>query len=249
MVDLTASGKDNLLDPDQFENLVEGDLSYRDKQLLKLRDEVIDLEEMDGNVSLSEFTLDDFRVDLLNYLANNRKALEEAPFGLYAVVPTLDGSQDADLFDRKWHEVVKPGVIFCLRHRNPPQEKRSSNVNPLGRFYLVYIRDDGTVRFTFTQAKNALSMFQKLCSGKDDPYATLCELFDKQTDDGRNMAPYSALLSKTVKSIAQTFQKRVSAGLQLSRDFIIPDKREQAADASDFELVTWLVIKSGAPHG
>ena len=243
MVDLAASGSDNLLDPDQFEDLVKDDLTYREKQLLKLRDEVIDLEEMDGSVSLSEFTLDDFRMDLLNYLASNRKALEDAPFGLYAVVPTLNARKDADLFDKNWHEVVKPGVVYCLRHRNPSPEKRSSNVNPLGRFYLVYIRDDGTVRFSFTQSKNILSMFQKLSAGKSDPYDTLCDLFDKETNGGKDMTHYSALLSKAVKSIAQTFQKKASTGLLLSRNFIIPDKNEQARDASDFELITWLVIK------
>lgn len=245
MVDLAASGADNLLDPDQFEALVAEELTYREKQLIRLRDEVIDLEEMDDNVSLSEFTLDDFRVELMNFLADNRKLLEEAPLGLYAVTPTLDKMKGAELFDKNWHEIVKPGVIFCLRHKNPPQEKRSSNVNPLGRYYLLYIRDDGTVRFTFTQAKNALSMFQKLSVGKSEPYKVLCDLFDQETDGGNNMTKYSDLLSMAIKSIAHTFQKRTAAGLQSGRDFVIPDKKEQAKDSSDFELITWLVIKAG----
>ena len=191
----------------------------------------------------SEFTLDDFRVELMNFLANNRRLLEEAPLGLYAVTPTLDGMKSAELFDKNWHEIVKPGTIFCLRHKNPPQEKRSSNVNPLGRYYLLYIRDDGTVRFTFTQAKNALSMFQKLCVGKATPYQALCDLFDQDTESGAKMGKYSDLLAKAINAIVRTFQKRTADGLQSSRDFIIPDKTEQAAGASDFELVTWLVIK------
>ncbi len=245
MVDLAASGGDNLLDPDQLEALVSEELTYREKQLIRLRDEVIDLEEMDDNVSLSEFTLDDFRVELMNFLANNRKLLEETPLGLYAVTPILDEMKGAELFDQNWHKIVKPGVIFCLRHKNPPQEKRSSNVNPLGRYYLLYIRNDGTVRFTFTQAKNVLSMFQKLCVGKDAPYQALCDLFDQETQSGERMDRYSDLLKKAIKSIVRTFQKRTAAGLQSSRDFVIPDKQDQATGASDFELITWLVIKSG----
>jgi hypothetical protein len=136
-------------------------------------------------------------------------------------------------------------VIFCLRHKNPPQEKRSSNVNPLGRYYLLYIRDDGTVRFTFTQAKSALSMFQKLSVGKAVPYQALCDLFDRETENGAKMGKYSDLLAKAINAIVRTFQKRTAAGLQSGRDFVIPDKQEQATDASDFELITWLVIKSG----
>ena len=248
MVDLTASGGDNLLDPDQLKTLVAEELTYREKQLIRLRDEVIDLEEMDDNVSLSEFTLDDFRVELMNFLATNRKVLEEAPLGLYAVTPTLDDMKGANLFDKNWHEIVKPGVIFCLRHKSPPREKRSSNVNPLGRYYLLYIRDDGTVRFTFTQAKNVLSMFQKLSVGKTVPYQALCDLFDQETGSGAKMDKYSELLGKGINAIVRTFRKRTAAGLQSGRGFIIPDKQEQATDATDFELITWLVIKSGNTH-
>ena len=243
MVDIAASGSDNLLDPAQLETLLNEELTYREKQLIRLRDEVIDLEEMDDNVSLSEFTLDDFRIELMNFLAANRKILEEAPLGLYAVTPALDKMKGSGIFDKNWHEIVKPGVIFCLRHKNPPRKKRSSNVNPFGQYYLLYIRDDGTVRFTFTQAKNVLSMFQKLCVGKTVPYQKLCDLFDQETENGAKMDKYSGLLAKAVKAIIHTFLKRAASGLQSGRDFIIPDKKEQATDTSDFELVTWLVIK------
>ncbi|NCC60345.1 MAG: ATP-dependent helicase [Verrucomicrobiae bacterium] len=243
MVDLAASGADNLLDPDQLEALMNEEMTYREKQLVRLRDEIIDLEEMDDNVSLSEFTLDDFRVELMNYLASNRQILEDSPMGLYTVVPDLSAMKNADLFDKNWHEIVKPGVIYCLCHKNPPDQKKSSNVNPLGKYYLVYIRNDGTVRFSFTQAKNTLSMFQKLSAGKTEPYKELCDLFDNETNGGNDMAVYSELLSKAIKSIAHTFQKRTAAGLQTGRDFVIPDVKEQAKDSSDFELITWLVIK------
>ena len=243
VVDLAASGSDNLLDPDQLKELVTEELTYREKQLIRLRDEVIDLEEMDDNVSLSEFTLDDFRVELMNYLADNRKLLEDAPLGLYAVTPTLSGTKDTELFDKSWHEIVKPGVIFCLRQKNPQQEKRASTVNPLGRYYLLYIRDDGTVRFSFTHAKNVLTMFQKLSAGKDTPYQSLCDLFDQETESGAKMEKYSDLLAQAINAIARTYQKRTAAGLQSGRDFVIPDKKDQATESSDFELITWLVIK------
>lgn len=243
MVDLAASGADNLLAPDQIENLVAEELTYREKQLIRLRDEVIDLEEMDDNVSLSEFTLDDFRVELMNFLASNRELLEEAPMGLYTVTPTLDQTKGAELFDQNWRDIVKPGVIFCLRHKHPPQSKRSSSVNPLGQYYLIYIRDDGTVRFSFTQAKNVLTMFQKLCVGKAAPYQALCDLFDQETDAGADMEKHSALLLKAINSIARTFQKRTAAGLQSGRNFVIPDRTAQATESSDFELITWLVIR------
>jgi SNF2 family DNA or RNA helicase len=243
LVDIAATGADNLLNTEQIRELVTEELTYREKQLLRLKDEVIDLEDMDDNVSLSEFTLDDFRIELMNFLENNRKALEEAPLGLYALTPTLDATRSPDLFDKNWHEIVKPGVIFCLRHKNPPQEQTSANVNPLGPFYLLYIRDDGTVRFTFTQAKSTLTLFQKLCGGVTQPYQALCDLFDAETNQGRDMTKYNGLLDKAVKSVVATFKRRLVAGLATGRDFVIPNQTDQVQDATDFELITWLVIK------
>ncbi len=243
LVDLAATGEDDLLNPDQIKDLLTEELSYREKQLLRLKDEVLDLEEMDDNVSLSEFTLDDFRVELLNYLEANRRALEEAPLGLYGIVPTLSAMKNADLFDRNWHEIVKPGIIFCLRHKNPPTDQKQSSVNPLSPYYLVYIRNDGEVRFGFTHAKQILSIFQGLCHGKEEPYRQLCDLFDRETQDGKDMSAYNALLDKTIKFITRSFKKRVAAGLQGGRDFVIPDQNVQVNDHDDFELITWLVIK------
>ena len=86
LVDITATADDNLLQ-EEIRDLIEGDLKYRDKQLKKLRDEILDLEDVTDGVSLSEFTLDDFRIELANYIEANRLKLESAPLGLYAVVP------------------------------------------------------------------------------------------------------------------------------------------------------------------
>jgi len=243
LVDIAATGADNLLEPGQIHNLVQEELSYRDKQLLRLKDEVLDLEEMDDNISLSEFTLDDFRIELMNFLEANRELLANAPLGLYGVVPTLDKAKQPDLFEKGLDKIIKPGVVFCLRHKNPPDSKKSKNVNPLKAYYLLYIRDDGTVRFTFTQAKNTLILFQKLCMGKTEPYQQLCDLFDRETNNGLKMEKYNELLEKAIRNISETFQKRITLGLQATRDFVIPDQNEQVNNSNDFELITWLVIK------
>ncbi|MDZ4198018.1 MAG: helicase-related protein [Kiritimatiellia bacterium] len=245
LVDLAATGEENLLDPEQLRNLVREELTYREKQLIRLKEEVIDLEEMDDNVSLSEFTLDDFRIELMRFLEANRGVLEEAPLGLYALTPPLREVKEAGLFDKNWHEIVKPGVIFCLRHKNPPkEEKQATRVNPLGAHYLLYIREDGSIRFNFTSAKNTLTLFQSLCAGRTEPWQELCDRFDRETDDGRKMEKYDELLGKAIKSITETFKQRAAVSLTLSRDFVLPDRQEQATGAADFELITWLVIAS-----
>ncbi len=87
LVDLTATAEENILNEDELKDLIDKDLKYRDKQLLRLKDEILDLEDLDDNISLTEFSLDDFRMELLRYIEKNKEKLENAPFGLYAVVP------------------------------------------------------------------------------------------------------------------------------------------------------------------
>jgi len=246
LVDLTASGEDDLLNTDQIKDLLKDDLTYREKQLLRLKDEVLDLEDMDDNVSLSEFTLDDFRIELMNYLEANKELLKGAPSGLYALVPPLRELKHADMFDASMHKIIKPGIIFCLRHNAVAKDEKQKSVNPLNPYYLLYVRDDGEVRFTFVHPKQILTMYQALCRGQDEPFKTLCECFDHETDDGRDMSAYSTLLKKAVDSVVRTFRKRTAAGLQAGRDFVIPDKGQQADDEADFELITWLIIKGNS---
>ncbi len=245
LVDLAATGEDDLLNTDQLKDLLRNDLRYRERQLLRLKEEVLDLEDMDDAVSLSEFTLDDFRVELMNYLKANEAKLKEAPFGLYAVVPPLKDLKARDLLNGPAQDIVRPGVIFCLKHEAAREEGKQKSVNPLNPYYLLYVRDDGEVRFTFVHAKQILIMYQGLCRGQVEPFKELCDAFDAETRNGADMSKYDQLLKKALDSVARTFQKRTAAGLQSGRDFVIPDKKQQASRHDDFELVTWLVIKSG----
>jgi hypothetical protein len=121
--------------------------------------------------------------------------------------------------------------------------RAATQVNPLQPYFPVYVLDDGNVRLSFAQPKQVLGIYRELCVGKTTAYDDLCTLFDQQTADGSNTALYDNLLQKAVESIVATFRKRVATGLQTGRGFKIPDKKDQASDTTDFELVTWLVIK------
>jgi SNF2 family DNA or RNA helicase len=240
LVDIAATFEDNILRNDEIEDLIHEDLRYRDKQLLRLKDEVLDIEDLGDSISLTEFTLDDFRLELLKYIEANRAALEAAPHGLYAVVPpNLE------------HKVIAPGVIFCLRQSRSVDVTLSEtdtpssaeSINPLHPYFLVYVLDDGNVRFGFAHPKQILEMYRILCSGQTDPHGSLCRLFDAQTNDGADMKVYDVLLGKAVDSIASTFRKRAASGLQSGRSFVLPNKEDQVHEKTDLELVTWLVIK------
>jgi len=244
LVDITATGEDNLLDPGQIKDLIEADMSYRDKQLLKLKDEVLDLEDMDENISLSEFTLDDFRIELLNFIKENERLLREAPLGLYANVPSPSGVHarlaDYSRIDSKAASIMRPGVIFCLKQNSDKRENEA--VNPLHPYFLIYMKNDGELRFNYTHAKQILEVYRILCSGKNHPYDVLCTLFDDETSSGTDMEKYNMLLKQSISDLLKMFKKRNLRQLQSGRGGLLVPQEAKPESAGKFELVTWLII-------
>lgn len=244
LVDITATGEDDLLNQDQIQELIESDLKYRDKQLLRLQKEVLDLEDLDDSISFSDFNLDDFRMDLLKYIKENRKTLEEAPLGLYSIVPTLDNPLckiERNLFDEKVQKIMVPGIIFCLKQKINSEESR--NINILHPYFLVYIRDDGQVRYNFTNAKNILEMYRILCINQSEAIPELFKQFDEETADGLNMSKINSLLESACSEIIRAFKKKSIQQLQSDRGALLIPESKQAKDYSGFELVTWLIIR------
>ncbi len=237
LVDLAATQTDNLLDPGQLEELIKEDLLFRDRQLKRLKDEILDLEDLDDSVSLTDFSLDEFRLDLLDYLKANQSALEEAEEGMYAVVPPKSDVPTA-----------QPGVLFCLRHSPKAASAStkpadSTQLNPLAPYYLVFLHDDGTVRFSFARPKESILLFRDLAAGQPNAFERLCNLFDQRTHDGADMSHYDGLLKQALASIEQTFQRRAAATLVTSRSAVLPSVTQTpTSDGNDFDLVTWLVI-------
>jgi superfamily II DNA or RNA helicase/alpha-D-ribose 1-methylphosphonate 5-triphosphate synthase subunit PhnG len=234
LVDIAATNEDNILTNSELEELIQQDLKYRDKQLMRLKDEVLDLEDFNESVALNAFTLDDFRMDLSNYVEANRTRLQDAPYGLYGVVPSTTASAEA--------ASVKPGVIYCLRQQHQ-QTQGVEAVNPLNPYFLVYIQADGTVRYNFTAPKQVLEIFRTLCQGKTAPYADLCKLFDAQTSHGQDMSAYSSLLDQAVAAIVAQFGRKNAANLFSGRGGKLMDAGKTVKSNNDFELITWLVIK------
>ena len=144
-------------------------------------------------------------------------------------------------------------MIFCFRQEKTSDVSEAGDsgaakggataaINPLQPYFLVYVLDDGNVRFGFAHPKQILDIYRILCSGKDEPYTQLCNLFDQQTNHGTDMKAYNVLLQKAVESVAAMFRKRAASGLQSGRSFVLPKAQEQVHDTTDLELVTWLVI-------
>ncbi len=266
LADISATAGDNPLSAPQ----VGEELKYRDEQLLKLRDKVLDIEELE-DVSLGDFSLEDFRLELLDHLEKDSERLRALPLGMYAVVKSTP----------KW----KPGAVFCLRANAPVKaDAKRTNINPTAPYYLLYVeRDDGSdsggeiehtphvafglwgndmenvgtsqglfgsaeksdlvqpkVTLGFAQANAVLAMLRELCADRIAPDEALCEAFANVTDDGHDMSVVDELVSVAVKACGEELQSRALSGLTQRGAQLMNGGAK--AQTNDFELVTWFVL-------
>lgn len=220
IADVTATGDDNVLSAQA------NDVSYRKEQLRRLQEEVIELEDLKTGVSITDLGLNDFRMDLLNYVKANGEP-SHAPNGMHAVVPT-----DPDLG-------LQPGVIFTLRNRNP--EVNINQHNRLHPYYLVYIGRNGAVISDHTEVKRLLDLVRSGCKGRSEPISMACQSFNKETTDGRNMQLYSDLLSKAIRSMIDVKEEKDLDSLFSGGKTTALTNTISGLD--DFELITFLVIQ------
>ena len=137
---------------------------------------------------------------------------------------------------------IKPGIIYCLKQRIDAAGNEA--VNPLQPYFLVYIRDDGEVRYNFTAPKQILEIFRTVCQGQTEPHAKLCKLFDEETAHGQDMSRYSGLLDKAIAAIAAQFGRKNAGNLFSGRGGKLADAAKQIKKSNDFDLITWLVIRT-----
>ncbi len=216
---MTATGDDNLLSDEE-----KGDLLYRKEQLKRLQEEVVDIEDMDTGINIMDLGLNEFRLDLLAYMKDNPD-IAHTPFGMNAVVCSSD--------------FVNPGVIYVLKNLN--NAININNQNLLHPFYMVYINYKGEVICDHLSPKIMLDNMRAACRGKHEPDKDLCDIFNKETKDGKEMTCYSDLLQNAIHNIIEV--KEQSDIMSLFSEGETTVLRDDISGLDDFELICFLVIK------
>lgn len=228
LLDISATGEENLIEQQSGDPM--NDLEYRRRQLLKLQEAVIDLEDLSSGVSIADLTLNDFRMDLAGFLGQHTGQLEALPFGTFAVTTTTDHGE----------AVIPPGMVFCLRAVGESALKSNEPGYPLAPHYLVHVGEEGAVLLPFTQTKQVLDRLKKLCTGRDLPDAGAVARFDKATHNGQDMRAVQGLLAKAVASIVGKKEERAVASLFNAGG--THALKGEFAGINDFEVVAFLVI-------
>ena len=224
IADVTATGDDNPLDAKS------NDVSYRREQLRRLQDEVIDLEDVKTGISITDLGLNDFRMDLLNFVKAHDD-IRQLPNGMHAVVPAAP------------ERGLVPGAIFALRNRND-----GVNINQQNRlhpYYLVYVTRDGEIHVNHTEPKRLLDLARAACKDKDAPIPEAYQPFNKATKDGRKMDACSALLSTAIRSmIALKEEKDLDSLFTGGKTSALLNTIQ---GIEDFELIAFIVVTEVKP--
>lgn len=216
---LSSTGDDDLINAEE-----KGDLEYRKQQLKRLQEEVVDIEDMSTGISIMDLGLNEFRLDLLEYIKTHGD-MDTKPKGLHAVVQSS--------------EELPQGVIFVLKNVNNSVNIDSQNrIHP---FYMVYIGMDGDIICDYLNPKQLLDDIRLLCRGKQEPILELCQTFNEETNDGKDMQELSNLLRETIHSIIDTKEESdidslFTAGGTSALISVV-------SGLDDFELISFLVVK------
>lgn len=228
MLDLSATGEDDVIAEDS--NTMK-DLEYRRNQLVQLQDAVIDLEDVQGSVSLTDFTMDDFRMDLMNLSKKYESYLDNIPPAMFALVQ----NQNEQLKDE-----IKPGVIFCLKRVECYDDNNESN--PIYPYYLVYVTQNQDVYYSYGQVKKILDLYRSLCNGTDEFLKDLVSSFNKETKFNKKMDDYIDLLKiATDEIIGKSNEEEVNSIFSFSGLNLLNTSQTQHKES--FEVITYLIIK------
>ncbi|MBM4394216.1 MAG: helicase [Deltaproteobacteria bacterium] len=238
LLDISATGEENLIEHQSGDRM--NDLEYRRKQLLKLQEAVIDLEDLSSGVSIADLTFNDFRMDLSSFAKEHPDALPRLPLGSFAVMTANAAGA--------WDAAIPPGVVFCLRAEEPAGGRDPIDPGyPLAPHFLVHVGDDGAVVLPYTQAKPILDRLRRTCLGRDLPDLSACERLDRATRGGMDMARVQALLARAVASVAGKAEERATASLFSPGGTTGRPGEFRGMDA--FEVVAFLVVLPEAATG
>jgi hypothetical protein len=227
LLDSSATWEDNVIEINSSKEM--NDLQYRKKQLEQIQNEVVDIEDLSNWVTITDLTMNDFKMDLSEYLKENKEILEKSSTWVYALTKNM--------WDLEWSE---SWIIFTLKQIKS-SEVKSTEQNALHPYYIVYIKDNWEIQFSYLQAKKTLDIFKKLCTWNKEVFYDLVDLFDEETRGWKNMKDYSTKLEEVISDIVwNKKEKEIESIFTLWESSLATNK---LVGLDDFELISFLIIE------
>lgn len=216
---IVSTGGDNFLTPEM------NDISFRAKQMEKLRSEVIDIDDASDTISITDLNMNQYIYELSQYIKAHRE-LTQVPRGIYSIALANEIGINQD------------GVLFCFKYKN--NEEKPNSDSSLFPYYLSFVNDEGEVIYKSTQARELLKRFRGLCYRKDKVNEVQVAEFLTETHNTKDMSKYSRLLNKIISSIQKVEEDNAAFSL-----FDFGGFKNDFADktSDDFELVSFVIVR------
>ena len=234
LLDISATGEENIIEFADADKM--NDLEYRRRQLEQLQNEIVDLEDLSDGISITDLTLNDFRMDLAEYLKEHGNQLQQMAPGAFAITRPDDLIED---------DTLQPGVLLCLQSHNT--RVRTDSTYALAPFYLIYVSETGEIQLNFTQAKQVLDVLKKLSIGRSHPDPEAVAGFNCLTKAGGDMSHYQSLLARAVAGITGKAEEKGVESLFQRGGTVLSKDSFRGID--DFEVVAYLIILGKGVEG
>lgn len=224
MLDVSATGEDNVIskDPSNMK-----DLEYRKKQLKQLQNEVIDIEDVQGNISITDLTFNDFKIDLEKTSQDELRTIDNLPQSSFSVVKS--NSQH-----------IQKGVIFCFKDKSGERsENYGSNV--LYPYFLIYKSLNGSQNIKSSQPKITLDYLRKLCVNENELNRRVIEEFENRTSKLKRMDDYQFLLKESISEVRGVQEEIGLDSLATTGGTLFSDNDDFGNE--NIQLVNYLIIE------
>lgn len=177
LVDTSTTGETNIISNEDSKVL-----EYREKQLKKIHDEIVDIEDLTDTISITNLTFNDYKIETKKH----KEDLIKLPKGIHSIVNRNKISDDN----------IEPGVIFLLK-----KNKKNVEQNILNPYYLIYVTEKNEIRFNYKNPLKILDLYKQLCYGEHEVLIDLVNEFHNETQNGKEMDKYVTLLKKSMEHI------------------------------------------------
>ncbi|WP_154859422.1 SNF2-related protein [Cyclobacterium xiamenense] len=180
MVDVSGTGGDNVISEMEHEKDAREETdNYRVKQLQELKDNKgVEIDDLGGGLSISDFTYNDFKSDLHRFLKENQDAAIKTPEGIHTILQ-IPASEES----------IEEGVVFCIKQRDK------------NTFFLTYLNKQGKVVMNYNRRKKILDICKKLCVNNSKVDDSLAKQLAKETKQYSDMRTYRELFQKAIEGV------------------------------------------------
>lgn len=226
LMDNSAASEGSPLKPSNRSVQSDREFDYRARQLRTLRDHVVNPEDIDGSIPLTDINLSEWKTEAMHLLEKDgmRDLLSSIPQGICTVAPANDNVPDNS-------------VLFVLKAITD-----ANIASSLAHYYPILLDSTGKVLASYKSPNKILSVLRDTCAHHDDILKTLYQGFNCEKRKTKDVRPIASLLQKAIAHIIGINEEAAAESLFTKGGTTIGTPK------AEFEVVCFVLYKTQSPQ-